>query len=207
MNTYKANEFAKLAGVSVKTLQRWDREGQLKPASRTPGNRRLYTQEQLNTLLNRTPKGERVAVVYVRVSSQAQKPDLANQKAALEQFCIAKGLSVDEWITEIGGGLNYKRPKFTELIDRILRGEIVTLVIAHQDRLARFGYELLVHLCQSHDCQIIVLNTESLSPEQEMVQDLLAITHGFSARLYGLRRYRQVIKKALKDDQSAQDQA
>lgn len=207
MNTYKANEFAKLAGVSVKTLQRWDREGQLKPASRTPGNRRLYTQEQLNTLLNRTPKRERVAVVYVRVSSQAQKPDLANQKAALEKFCIARGLSVDEWITEIGGGLNFKRPKFTELIDRILRGEIATLVIAHQDRLARFGYELLVHLCQSHDCQIIVLNTESLSPEQEMVQDLMAITHDFSARLYGLQRYRKVIKKALKDDQSAQDQA
>jgi len=37
MNTYKASEFAKLAGVSVKMLQRWDREGQLKPAARTPG--------------------------------------------------------------------------------------------------------------------------------------------------------------------------
>lgn len=205
MNTYKASEFAKWAGVSVKTLQRWDREGKLKPASRTPGNRRLYTQEQLNQLLNRTPKQERVAVAYLRVSRQAQKPDLANQRAALEQFCIAKGIAVNEWISEIGGGLNFKRPKFLDLVDRIIRGEISTLVIAHKDRLARFGYELLVHLCKTHECQIVVLNTESLSPEQEMVQDLMTITHCFSARLYGLRNYRKAVQRALKDDQSTQD--
>ena len=205
MNTYKASEFAKWAGVSVKTLQRWDREGKLKPASRTPGNRRLYTQEQLNQLLNRTPKQERVAVAYLRVSSQAQKPDLANQRAALEQFCIAKGIAVNEWISEIGGGLNFKRPKFLDLVDRTIHGEISTLVIAHQDRLARFGYELLVHLCKTHECQIVVLNTESLSPEQEMVQDLMTITHCFSARLYGLRNYRKAVQRALKDDQSTQD--
>src|SRR3989304_632478 len=118
MHTYKAAEFAKLAGVSVKTLQRWDREDQLKPAARTPGNRRLYTQAQLNTLLNRMPQLERVSVAYMRVSSQAQKPDLANQKTALEQFCIAQGLTIDEWISEIGGGLNFNRPKFTQSVGR-----------------------------------------------------------------------------------------
>ena len=203
MSTYKAAEFARLAGVSVKTLQRWDRDGKLKPASRTPGNRRLYTQEQLNTLLHRQPAEQRVTVAYLRVSSQAQKPDLGNQRKALEQFCIAKGLPVDEWLTEIGGGLNFKRPKFLALVDRILQGEIATLVIAHKDRLARFGYDLLVHLCQMQGCQLVVLNTESLSPEQEMVQDLMTITHCFSARLDGLRNYRQAMEKALKDDTGA----
>jgi DNA-binding transcriptional MerR regulator len=56
MNTYNAAQFAQLAGVSVKPLQRWEREGRLKPAARTPGNRRLYTPEQLNQLLNRVSK-------------------------------------------------------------------------------------------------------------------------------------------------------
>ena len=198
VNTYNISQFAALAGVAVKTLQRWDREGKLKPAARSPGNRRLYTQEQLNRLLNRTPKRERVVVAYLRVSSQAQKPDLANQKAALEQFCIARGIAVDEWISEIGGGLNFKRPKFSELIDRVIRGELSTLVIAHKDRLARFGFELLAHLCETHDCQIVVLNTESLSPEQEMVQDLMTIVHCFSSRLYGFRDYPGAIQKAVK---------
>ena len=159
----------------------------------------------MNTLLNRVPQRERVAIAYLRVSSQAQKPDVANQKEALEKFCLAKGISIDAWISEIGGGLNFKRPQFTELADRILRGEIATLVIAHKDRLARFGYDLLVHLCKTHECQIVVLNTESLSPEQEMVQDLMTMTQCFSARLDGLRNSRKAVQKALNDDQSPQD--
>ena len=156
----------------------------------------------MNRLLNRAPRRQRAVVAYLRVSSQAQKPDLANQKAALEQFCVARGIAVDEWISEIGGGLNFKRPKFSELVDRIIGGELSTLVIAHQDRLARFGFELLAHLCETHDCQIVVL-----SPEQEMVQDLMTIIHCFSSRLYGLRNYRRTIQKALQDGQGAQDTA
>jgi putative resolvase len=201
MSTYNSAQFAKLAGVSVKTLQRWDREGRLKPTARTPGNRRLYTPEQLNRVLNRVSKTKQVTIAYLRVSSQAQKPDLSNQKAALEQFCIARGIAVDEWILEIGGGLNFKRPKFSDLVDRVVRSELSTLVIAHKDRLARFGYELLAHLCETHGCQIVVLNTESLSPEQEMVQDWMTIVDCFSSRLYGLRNYRKAIQKAMQDDQ------
>jgi len=207
MSTYNSAQFAKLAGVSVKTLQRWDREGRLKPAARTPGNRRLYTPEQWNQVLKRISKTQPVTIAYLRVSSQAQKPDLANQKAALEQFCIARGMAVDEWISEIGGGLNFKRPKFSALVDRIIRSELSTLVIAHQDRLARFGFELLAHLCETHGCQIVVLNTESLSPEQELVQDWMTIVHCFSSRLYGLRNDRKAIQKAMQDDQGTQDPA
>ena len=42
---YKPKDFAELLNVSVKTLQRWDREGILK-AKRTPTNRRDYTYNQ-----------------------------------------------------------------------------------------------------------------------------------------------------------------
>jgi DNA-binding transcriptional MerR regulator len=119
MNTYNAAQFAGLAGVAVKTLQRWEREDRLKPAARTSGNRRLYTQEQLNKLLNCLPKSVRVTVACLRVSSQAQRPDLANQKAALEQFCIARGIAVDEWLSiyaaafgEIKRQMQYKKEWF-----------------------------------------------------------------------------------------------
>lgn len=46
----------------------------------------------------------------------------------------------------------------------------------------------------------MVLNQERLSPEQEMVQDLMTIVHGFSSRLYGLRDYRKKLDEALKKD-------
>lgn len=47
MSIYKPNEFARLVGVSVKTLQRWDRDGVLK-AHRSPTNRRYYTDDQVD---------------------------------------------------------------------------------------------------------------------------------------------------------------
>ena len=49
--TYNVSEAAEKIGVSVKTLQRWDRDGKL-VASRTPSNRRFYTESQLREILN-----------------------------------------------------------------------------------------------------------------------------------------------------------
>jgi putative resolvase len=204
---YTPAVFAKRVGVSVKTLQKWDRMGVL-PAKRTITNRRYYTDEDLAAAL-RLPRvqKERRTVAYCRVSSQAQKPDLANQRRVLEAFCTQRTIEVDEWMMEVGGGLNFKRKQFLSLVDAIVEGQVERVIVAHQDRLARFGYQLLVHLCETHQCELLVMNTEELSPEQELVQDLITITHCFSSRLYGLRNYRKALKKAIADDQSAQDQA
>lgn len=46
ITNYKPKDFAELLGVSVKTLQRWDRENILK-AKRTPTDRRYYTSEDI----------------------------------------------------------------------------------------------------------------------------------------------------------------
>ena len=86
------------------------------------------------------------------------------------------------------------------LIDQITIGEVNTLVIAHQDRLARFGFELLEHVCQINKCRLVILDSTKHSPEPELVQDLMTIIHCFSSRLYGLRNYRKALKEALKDD-------
>lgn len=51
--TYNISEAAKKIGVSVKTLQRWDRDGKL-VASRTPSNRRYYTDSQLKDIKDDT---------------------------------------------------------------------------------------------------------------------------------------------------------
>ncbi len=198
---YTPAEFAEKTGVTVHTLQRWDREGRL-IAKRTHTNRRYYTDEDVQRVLGHVKAVEvqKASVVYCRVSSAAQKPDLVNQRQMLEQFCAARGIAVDEWIDEIGDGLNFKRKHFLSLIDRVVAGEIGTLVIAHKDRLARFGSDLVEHLCEQAGCVLLVMNSESLSPEREMAEDLMTIVHGFSSRLYGLRTYRKALKKALTED-------
>jgi predicted site-specific integrase-resolvase len=186
-------EAAKLLGVTVKTLQRWERKGRLTPVARTDRNRRLYTESQLRDFLglrNAVSEPTRL-IAYCRVSSAAQKPDLANQRKVLEEFVVAKGLANVEFIEEVGGGLNFKRKRFLELMDAIGRREVKTLILAHRDRLTRFGFEWFEHLTKTNGCELLVLNQERLSPEQEMVQDLMTIVHRFSSRLYGLRNYRK----------------
>ena len=51
MTVYKPHEFAKLLGVTVKTLQRWDNIGRLK-AYRSPSNHRYYTDENLTSIIH-----------------------------------------------------------------------------------------------------------------------------------------------------------
>jgi predicted site-specific integrase-resolvase len=51
-----------------------------------------------------------------------------------------------------------------------------------------------------------VLNQGRLSPEEEMVQDLMTIVHCFSSRLYGLRNYRKKLNEALKLDAASEPQ-
>jgi putative resolvase len=202
-NTLSTGKAATILGVTVKTLQRWEREGRLIPAARSDSNRRLYTESQLREFLGLQRSGGQEPmrlVAYCRVSSAAQRLDLANQRRVLEEFVVAKGLANVEFIEEIGGGLNFQRKRFLALMDGIGRREVRTLVIAHRDRLTRFGYEWFEHYAKSNGCEILVLNQERLSPEQEMVQDLMTIVHCFSSRLYGLRNYKKTLQEALDAD-------
>jgi predicted site-specific integrase-resolvase len=92
--------------------------------------------------------------------------------------------------------MNFKRKKFLALLERIEGGEVAQLIIAHKDRLVRFGFDFFEHFAQRHGCKIVVANQRSLSPQQEMVEDLMAIVDCFSSRLYGLRSYKKKIKEA-----------
>jgi putative resolvase len=196
-NTYSLGEFARLLSVHPKTVQRWDRDGTL-PAGRTPTGRRFYTDADRRKVLS-IPSAARRTVVYCRVSSAAQKPDLKNQREALEAFCAARGIDGADFLEEVGGGMNFKRKVFLRLMDEVGRGEISRLIVAHKDRLARFGFSWFEHFCAENDCELLVLNAESMSPQEEMVSDLMTIVHCFSSRLYGLRNYRKDLKKALSE--------
>jgi predicted site-specific integrase-resolvase len=199
--TISVGETAKRLGVTVKTLQRWDREKRFVPSVRTATNRRMYTEDQIAEFQGMRFVGEKCAtriVAYCRVSSAAQKPDLLNQRRVLEEFVVARGFANVEFIQEIGGGLNFRRKQFLTLMDDVGRCQIKILLLAHRDRLTRFGFEWFEHYTTTHGCEVLVLNQERLSPEQEMVQDLMTIVHCFLSRLYGLRNYRKKLQEALK---------
>jgi excisionase family DNA binding protein len=196
--TLTITEAAKRLGVTVKTLQRWDREGKFVSAARTSGNHRLYLESEVLALQGVQRSTPSRIVAYCRVSSPAQKTDLVNQKAIVADFCAAKGLANVEFIEEIGGGMNMKRKKFVAIMDAITARQVKTLVVAHKDRLARFGFDWFSHHCEANGCELLVLNQDRLSPETEMVEDLMTIVHCFSSRLYGLRNYKKTLEQSLK---------
>ncbi len=195
ITNYKPKDFAELLGVSVKTLQRWDRDGILK-ANRTPTDRRYYTYDQYLQFKGiQTENDIRDTVIYARVSTRNQKDDLQNQVEFLKTFCNAKGIIVNQCIEDFGSGLNYNRKKWNKLLEEVMENKIKTIIISSKDRFIRFGYDWFEKFCMKFSTNIIIVNNETLSPNEELVQDIISILHIFSFRLYGLRKYKNQIKK------------
>lgn len=199
ITNYKPKDFAELLNVSVKTLQRWDREGIL-IAKRTPTDRRFYTYDQYLDFKGIKNNSSRKVIIYTRVSTNNQKDDLINQVNFLQNFINAKGIIVDEIIQDIGSGLNYKRKKWNELLDEVMENKIDMIIVSNKDRFIRFGFEWFERFVGKFDTKILVVNNELLSPQEELVQDIISILHVFSCRIYGLRKYKKRIKE---DDEIA----
>lgn len=195
VNKYRINQFAERIGRSATTIRRWEREGKL-IAKRLPSGHRFFDESDVRLMLGGAPE-KRLTIVYCRVSSAQQKEDLASQVLAMQSFCLASGVAVDEWVKEVGSGMNFRRKQFISLVDRIQRGEISKILVAHKDRLMRFGFELFEHIAVENGCEIVVVNQDSLSPQQEIVEDLMSIVHTFSSRLEGIKKYEQQIKSAF----------
>jgi putative resolvase len=201
---YAPKAFGALIGRTTNTLQKWDREGKLR-AHRSPiSNRRFYTHDQYVEYLGKKAELQGLRVAYARVSTAAQKPDLDNQVRALKRHEQDQQIGIDLWMHDIGSGLNDKRRHLNRLLDLVERGKVALILIAHRDRLVRFGFEWFETFCERHGAKILIMSGQAQSPEKEMVEDLLAIVTVFSARFHGLRSYRKVVaeKLAKETDQS-----
>jgi putative resolvase len=133
---------------------------------------------------------DKKTIAYCRVSSHDQKLDLERQALVLSAYCESHNWNC-ELIQDLGSGLNYKKKGLRKLIDYILDGQCDRLVIAHKDRLLRFGSELIFSLCEHFGVEVVILNRkEDSSFEEDLAKDVLEIITVFSARLYGSRSHR-----------------
>lgn len=188
---YTISKAAKYLNTGISTLRQWERMSKIKPL-RTAGGHRRYTKEMLDSVLQGNPRPEHnklLIVGYCRVSTYDQRKDLARQKDVVQTYCEKQGQPF-KIITDIGSGLNYKRKGFNNLIHLICSNQCDQLVINYQDRLVRFGFDLLENICKEHNVEIIVLNqTQPDDPNQELTQDVLAVITVFAAKLYGKQSY------------------
>jgi len=181
---------ARELGVHPDTLRRWEKEGRIEPAERTPGGRRRYDLAKLRRLGPHKAPSVRMTIAYARVSTNGQKDDLTRQVALVESFCAAQGWTY-EVICDTGSGLNYHKRGLRQLIGRICSGEVGRLVLSHKDRLLRFGAELVFSLCEHFGTEVVIINASLESSfEEDLAQDVIEIVTVFSARLYGSRSHR-----------------
>jgi excisionase family DNA binding protein len=180
------SEAAKVLGVSVTTLRRWEAEGKLIP-ERTAGRHRRYDLVKLRPELFHAAPQDRKTIAYARVSSHDQKGDLERQKQVLELYCARQGWTF-EVIADLGSGMNYNKKGLKRLLDEIIEGRVGRLVIAHKDRLLRFGAELVFAVCEAKDVEVLIINKGvDTTFEEDLAKDVLEIITVFSARLYGSR--------------------
>jgi len=203
-----AGEAARRLGVSVKTIQRWDKAGLL-PVVRTATNQRRIPVETIHQLLNVRGKSLRCAI-YARVSSAKQEKEgnLTRQVERLQGVAKERGYLVVSLIQEQASGLNEKRKGLKRLLHLIEEQEIDLVLIEYPDRLVRFGYGYLEETFRWKQVSIEVVEPpKTQTPAEELVQDLLSIVTVFSGRLYGSRakEVRSCVSNALKECLKAEE--
>lgn len=143
-------------------------------------------------LLSEPEKKPGRAVVYARVSSADQRPDLDRQVGRVARWANDNGIVVSETICEVGSGLNGKRRKLL----RALRDPGVSeIIVEHRDRLARFGSEYIEAVLNSRGAQFLVADSTEL--RDDLVRDMIDVLTSFCARLYGRRAAKNRAKKVL----------
>lgn len=179
----RPGEAARRLGLTVTTIQRMDRAGKLRVV-RTTGNQRRVPESEVHRLMGE--REIREPMLYARVSSHGQKDDLERQKERLLRTHPGAELQFD-----IRSGLKFDRPGFLRVLKAVQERHVSRVVVVHEDRLARFGVDLLRQVFAAYGTTLEVMEPKlSDTPEHELAQDLIAIITSFSARLYGLRSHK-----------------
>jgi predicted site-specific integrase-resolvase len=184
----KLSNYAKMTGVSVRTLWRRINDGTLEVVRSETGRVFIEIDDDVK------PYNLNVCV-YARVSSSENKGNLEKQKERLISYCNAKGYKVSKVVTEVGSGLNDERRK----LEKILLDKSINLIVAeHKDRLARFGLNYIQKLLELDGRKIEIINPQT-NDEDDLMQDFVSIITSFVSRLYGRRRSKRLTEKIIKE--------
>lgn len=194
-------ETRKLIGVTTATLINWSKEGKIGFII-DPSGVRLYNKKDVHNIVGRNiipPQKEQIC--YCRVSTRKQMDDLERQKDFFKEKFPTYTL-----VTDIGSGLNWKRKGLQTILERAMSGVVEEVVVAHRDRLCRFGFELLKFIFKSCKVKLHVCNNPSSeSSEADLADDILSIVHVYSCRNMGRRRYSKVSKDQIVSKQDTED--
>lgn len=199
----KANEVLKLLNITRPTLCSYVKRGYIK-AVKTPTGMFNYDEDSVLAFIGLKKKKNNTKIVsYSRVSTQSQKNQLTEQTNQLYNYCISKGLDLNEQISDIKSGMSFERKGFQNLLTQVIQGKVKLVVIENKDRLVRFGYEIIEGIFKYYGTTILVVNEEidNKSYEQELTEDLISVIHYFTAKSYSHRRALNKLKRELENEE------
>lgn len=152
------------------------------------GRNNVYNVEKFLRNNNKTYMKEKINICYCRVSSKKQSEDLERQKKYMKEKYPTYQI-----IYDIGSSLNFKRKGLLKIINDAIDGKINEIVIAHKDRLARIGYELIEMIVNKYsNGKITILNkNKNETPTEEITKDIISIMNIYVAKINGFRKYRK----------------
>lgn len=141
-------------GYHPRTLVNWAEEGKIE-CVKSPGGHRRYLASSLESIKSKKTE----VILYARVSTPSQKDDLKTQIDYLGSHYPGC-----QCVSDTGSGLNFKRKKFLALMERVAKRELTKIVVAHKDRLCRFGFDFVEWFCNLNGCEIVILNNTYKPP-------------------------------------------
>lgn len=186
-------EAIKITGIGEQTLRKLIDQKQI-DGYKTPSGQRKFNKECLEKMCSSVSAMQTFQdstmqnFLYARVSSKKQLEDLNRQieflKSRKPEYAFYR------LVTDIGSGINFKRKGLSSILDSIVHRNVGEIVVAHRDRLSRFGFELIEQLVEKGGGKITVIDDErNKSTEQELSEDLLSIVHIYCCRQMGKRKY------------------
>ena len=180
----KLSMWAKKQGVSYRTAWRWFKNGKLPVSVEQTSSGTILVKDE--------PTDSNQVAIYARVSSSDQKNDLDRQVSRLVMFANSQKMVIAKTVVEIGSALNGHRSKLKKLLSD---SNVKIIIVEHEDRLTRFGFEFIVSALAAEKRRIIVMDQSEL--KDDLVQDMIEVLTSFCARLYGRRSAKSRAKKAM----------
>jgi len=187
-----------ILGVHIQTLYNWEKKGLLE-IIRSPGGKRFYNvdkylqENNINAKKNIEDNEEKEIkekICYIRVSTLGQKDDLKRQREYMHQKYKKHTI-----IEDIGSGINFNRRGLRKIIEMAIAGKLDELVLAHRDRLTRFGFDLIEDIIKKYSNGNIIIDDDKdnkKEPKEELVEDVLQILNVYTAKMNGLRKYKKI---------------
>jgi excisionase family DNA binding protein len=159
---------------------------------KTPSGQRRINRKDIQAMCDNMLNDEKKQTIkkenflYTRVSTKKQLGDLSRQL----EYVKRPEYSDYTIIQDIGSGINFKRKGISTILDSCVQGTIGEIIIAHRDRLSRFGFDLINLFVQKSGGKITVLEDNKITTSEiELAEDLLSIVHIYSCRQMGKRSY------------------